>query len=259
MVWVLLLCLFSPLYIVGKTSYTEEDISKQSITGGAMQDFVGQISKNALFQGIEPQEMGALMSCLRPVRRSYQKNEVIWQEGDVVHTVGLVVQGKVLILRDDFWGNRSILGEAATGGLFGESYACAPGHPVTVSVLAAEDTVIVFLEIAQAMAVCGHACTFHLRLIQNLMQILAQKNLMLSRKIDHISRRSIREKLLAYLSYHAQEQGSSTFDIPFNRQELADYLSVDRSALSQELGRMKRDGLVEFTRSHFTLLSGEMD
>ncbi|MBS5145044.1 MAG: Crp/Fnr family transcriptional regulator [Butyricicoccus pullicaecorum] len=221
-----------------------------------MQDFL--LGKNALFRGIEPQEMEALMHCLRPLQRSYQKNEVIWQEGDRVHTVGMVARGKVLILRDDFWGNRSILGEAAAGDIFGESYACAPGQPVAVSVLAAEDTTVVFLEIAQAMAVCGQACTFHLRLIQNLMQILAQKNLMLSRKIDHISRRTTREKLLAYLSYHAQVQGSSTFDIPFNRQELADYLSVDRSALSQELGKMKRDGLVDFSRSHFTLLSGDI-
>lgn len=223
-----------------------------------MQDLVERICKNALFEGMELQEIETLVGCLRPVQRTYQKNEVIWQEGDHVHTVGLVVEGKVLILRDDFWGNRSILGEAAAGGLFGESYACAPGQPVTVSVLAAEDCTVVFLEIAQALAVCGQACSFHLRMIQNLMQILAQKNLMLSRKIDHISRRSTREKLLAFLSYHAQEQGSATFDIPFNRQELADYLSVDRSALSQELGRMKRDGLVEFTRSHFTLLSSEI-
>ncbi len=223
-----------------------------------MQDLVERICKNALFEGMELQEIETLVGCLRPVQRTYRKNEVIWQEGDHVHTVGLVVEGKVLILRDDFWGNRSILGEAAAGGLFGESYACAPGQPVTVSVLAAEDCTVVFLEIAQALAVCGQACSFHLRMIQNLMQILAQKNLMLSRKIDHISRRSTREKLLAFLSYHAQEQGSATFDIPFNRQELADYLSVDRSALSQELGRMKRDGLVEFTRSHFTLLSSEI-
>ncbi len=223
-----------------------------------MQDLVDRIHGNALFEGMEPQEIETLVSCLRPVQRTYHKNEVIWQEGDRVHTVGLVVQGKVLILRDDFWGNRSILGEAAADGLFGESYACAPGQPITVGVLAAEDCTIVFLEIAQALAVCGQVCSFHLRLIQNLMQILAQKNLMLSRKIDHISRRSTREKLLAFLSYHAQEQGSATFDIPFNRQELADYLSVDRSALSQELGRMKRDGLVDFTRSHFTLLSGDI-
>ncbi len=223
-----------------------------------MQDLVERICGNALFEGIEAQEIETLVGCLRPVQRTYQKNEVIWQEGDRVHTVGLVIEGKVLILRDDFWGNRSILGEAAAGSLFGESYACAPGQPVTVSVLAAEDCTVVFLEIAQALAVCSQACSFHLRMIQNLMQILAQKNLMLSRKIDHISRRTTREKLLAFLSYHAQEQGSATFDIPFNRQELADYLSVDRSALSQELGRMKRDGLVDFTRSHFTLLSGEL-
>lgn len=220
-----------------------------------MEQVISQLQNSAIFSGITRQEISALLGSLRPVARSYDKNEIIWQEGESAHTVGLVLRGKVLVLRDDFWGNRSILGEAAAGDLFGEAYACAESQNLTVSVLAAEPCEVLFVEIAHTLKMCNHACSFHLRLIQNLMQILAGKNLMLARKIDHLSRRTTREKLLAYLSWQAQVHGSSTFDIPFNRQQLADYLSVDRSALSQELSRMKRAGLVDFTRSHFTLLS----
>ena len=151
--------------------------------------------------------------------------------------------------------HRSILGESAAGDLFGESYACAPGAPLTVSVIAAEDCEVLFINIAQALTMCTHVCAFHVRLVNNLMHILAGKNLMLSRKIDHLSRRTTREKLLAYLSDQAEAQGGSSFDIPFNRQELADYLSVDRSALSQVLSCMKREGLLDFQRSHFTLFT----
>ncbi|MFR4972893.1 MAG: NADH-ubiquinone oxidoreductase-F iron-sulfur binding region domain-containing protein, partial [Butyricicoccus pullicaecorum] len=136
------------------------------------------------------------------------------------------------------------MGESAEGDLFGESYACAPGAPLTVSVIAAEDCEVLFINIAQALTMCTHVCAFHVRLVNNLMHILAGKNLMLSRKIDHLSRRTTREKLLAYLSDQAEAQGSSSFDIPFNRQELADFLSVDRSALSRVLSCMKREGLL---------------
>lgn len=220
-----------------------------------MKEVISQLQNSAVFSGIPPQEISALLGCLRPVLRRYEKNEIIWQEGEPAHTVGLILRGKVMILRDDFWGNRSILGEAAAGDLFGEAYACATAHTLTVSVLAAEPCEVLFVEIAHTLETCSHVCSFHLRLIQNLIHILASKNLMLARKIDHLSRRTTREKLLAYLSWQAQLHQTATFDIPFNRQQLADYLSVDRSALSQELGRMKRDGLVDFTRSHFTLLS----
>lgn len=220
-----------------------------------MGDMIERLQHCALFAGITQQEIEALLGCLRPVRRTYPKDAVIWHEGERVQSVGLVLSGRAVILRDDFWGNRSILGESAAGDLFGESYACAPGVPLTVSVIAAEDCEVLFINIAQALTMCTHVCAFHVRLVNNLMHILAGKNLMLSRKIDHLSRRSTREKLLAYLSDQAEAQGSSSFDIPFNRQELADYLSVDRSALSQVLSCMKREGLLDFQRSHFTLFT----
>lgn len=216
---------------------------------------IERLQRCALFAGMNPQEIETLLTCLRPMRRTYPKDAVIWQEGEHVQNVGLVLRGRVVILRDDFWGNRSILGESTTGDLFGESYACASGAPLMVSVIAAEECEILFVGIAQAMSMCTQTCSFHLRLIQNIIGILAGKNLMLSRKIDHLSRRSTREKLLAYLSDQAEAQGSSSFQIPFNRQELADYLSVDRSALSQVLGCMKREGLLDFQRSHFTLFT----
>lgn len=224
--------------------------------GDDMEEIIAKVSRSRLFDGISPEEIKTLLTCISPVRRRYAKQEMIWQEGIQIQTVGLVMCGKVLMLRDDFWGNRSILGEALPGELFGESFACLPEQSAMVSVLAAEESEILFMEMHHIITICPQACTFHNRLIQNLMYILAEKNIMLSRKIDHLSRRTMREKLLAYLSYQAQVQGTSTFEIPFNRQQLADYLSVDRSALSQELGRMKRDGLIDFMRSKFTLYDG---
>lgn len=220
-----------------------------------MTEMAARLTRNALFAGITPQEIDVLLGCLHPVHRTYRKDDVIWQEGARVHTVGLVLRGRAVILRDDFWGNRSILEEAGTGGLFGEAYACTPGLPLAVSVVAAEECEVLFVEIADALTVCGQACGFHNRLVHNLMHILAEKNLVLSRKIDYLSRRSIREKLLAYLSDQAELHGSPVFDIPFNRQQLADYLAVDRSALSQVLSGMKQEGLLDFRRSRFTLFT----
>lgn len=218
-----------------------------------MQDIVAELQRNELFRGISAEDIRTLLDCLHPVRHTYDKDTLIWREGEQTRAAGLVLRGKVLILRDDFWGNRNILGEAGAGDLFGEAYACTPDARLTVSVLAAAACEVLFVEIPQILTACSRVCAFHTRLIQNLMQVLAGKNLMLSRKIDHISRRTTREKLLAYLSDQAEVHGTAAFEIPFNRQQLADYLSVDRSALSQELGKMKRDGLLDCTRSRFTL------
>lgn len=218
-----------------------------------MRELAQRVSQSRLFAGMSLSDIESLFHCLSPVVRQYTRQQMIWQEGDHVYTVGLVISGKVLIVRDDFWGNRSILGEAKNGELFGESYACLSEPAITVSVIAEEDSQIAFLQMNRVLTLCGQTCAFHTRLIHNLMYIFAQKNVMLSRKIDHLSRRTMREKLLAYLSYQAQVCGTSTFEIPFNRQQLADYLSVDRSALSQELSRMRRDGLIDFRRSQFTL------
>ena len=159
--------------------------------------------------------------------------------GETTAAVGLVLSGSVHIIQEDFWGERQILNDCGEGQLFGESYACIQSEPLMVSVIAAEKSEVLFLDINKVMTVCSSACTFHSRLIRNLLSIIAGKNLMLTRKIDHMGRKTIREKVLAYLSFHATKQGSRTFEIPFNRQQLADYLSVDRSALSAELSKMQ--------------------
>lgn len=215
-------------------------------------DFV-QISKTVLFQGTRPEDAEAMLKCLEAREKQFQKDETIYYVGDRVSELGLVLSGSVLIENDDLWGNRSILDRIGPGQIFAETYACVPGEKLLVTVTAAEKTEVLFLNVGKILRVCTNACSFHARLIRNLLTLSAQKNLNLSRRIFHTSAKSIRGRLLSYLSWQAVKQGSREFDIPFNRQQLADYLGVDRSAMSAELGKMKREGLIQVDRSYFRM------
>lgn len=211
------------------------------------------ISESPLFRGISPDDTEHVLGCLSAVERHYKKGDVIFRSGEHAKYMGLVVNGRVEIVHDDFWGNRQVLGNAGAGELFGESYACMPDEVFMVTALAAEDCELLFLEIGKILTVCSPACEFHSHMIHNLLYILAEKNLRLTRKIDHMGKRTIREKVMAYLSFQAEQQKSRTFSIPFNRQQLADYLAVDRSALSAELSRMQKDGILRFEKNCFTI------
>jgi len=215
------------------------------------------LSQTILFRGAAPDEVRAMLDCLRAETKQFQRGSVIYHAGGVVTSVGLVLSGSVSIENDDIWGNRSILDRVRPGQVFAETYACVPGAPLMISVVAAEPAEILFLDIGRVLHVCSNACGFHNKLIRNLLSIASQKNLNLSRRIFHTSAKSIRGRLLSYLSFQAVQQGSREFEIPFNRQQLADYLSVDRSALSNELSKMQRDGLLQVERSHFTLIGIE--
>lgn len=219
-----------------------------------MKKYLMQIKKSRLFAGIDEQELEAMLGCLSATVRNFKKGDYIIRSGDSITWVGLVVAGSVHIQREDFWGNRTILSEIPESGLFGESYACAPGQPAPVNAVAAQNSTIMFLDVRRIITVCPSACAFHARLIQNLISVLAFKNIMLTGKIEHISQRSIREKLLSYLSEQAQAAGGPSFDIPFNRQQLADYLCVDRSAMSNTLGQLRDEGVLTFNKAHFELL-----
>ncbi|WMJ85022.1 Crp/Fnr family transcriptional regulator [Oscillospiraceae bacterium LTW-04] len=219
-----------------------------------MKKYLMQIKKSRLFAGIDLQELEAMLSCLSATVRNFKKGDYIIRSGDSVSSVALVASGSVHIQREDFWGNRTILSEIAESGLFGESYACAPGKPTPINAVAAQNCTIIFLDVRRIITTCSSVCAFHARLIQNLITVLAFKNIMLTDKIEHISQRSTREKLLSYLSEQAQAAGSSSFDIPFNRQQLADYLCVDRSAMSNALGQLRDEGVLNFNKSHFELL-----
>ena len=196
------------------------------------------LSRTALFQGSEPEQVKEMMKCFYARERHYRKGEIVLYMGDLVKDLGLVLSGGVTIERDDLLGNRSIFGHA-------------------VNVVADEDTDILFLDIGRVLTTCRSTCTHHSMLIQNLLLASARKNLGLSERIMHTSPKSIRGRLISFFSAQAARQGSRSFSIPFNRQQLADYLEVDRSALSAELGKMKKEGLLDFWKNQFVLKTKE--
>ena len=211
---------------------------------------------NPLFAGITPEASAAMLDCLGAQRRGFAKGARMLSAGDRTAALGLVLSGSAIIQSDDFWGNTAILDRVHAGQIFAETYACT-GEPLLVDVIAAEACQVLWLDVGRILHTCSNTCAHHNRLIRNLLTLSAQKNLNLSRKIFHTSSKTIRGRLLSYLSYQARRSGSRTFTIPFDRQQLADYLNVDRSALSAELGKMQKEGLLQTQRSRFTLLCGE--
>lgn len=199
-----------------------------------------------------------MLSCLEAEFRNFSRGETIFSIGALTNSLGLVLSGSVLIEQPDFWGNENLISRAQAGQVFAETYACVPDCRMMVHVRAMEDSRILFLNVRQILHTCPSSCAFHSRLIENLLSVLAFKNLNLTRKISHTTPKSIRGRLLSYLSFQAMQQGSRHFSIPFSRQQLADYLCVDRSALSNELSKMRRDGLLTYEKNSFSLNEGTL-
>lgn len=206
----------------------------------------------AFFQGISEEEKRALLKCLSPVEKQYQKEEILFSPGALLPGVGYLTEGSVLLQKEDYWGNRRILARLFPGDIFGESYVCL-ALPLDLSVQAADACRVLFMDIQKLLTVCSSACPFHNRLVKNLMNILAEKNRRLTQKLDCTAPRKIRDRLAAYFSQRVQETGSDTFEIPFTRQQLADYLYVDRSAMTTELYKMMEEGLLTFHKNRFTM------
>ena len=213
-----------------------------------------RIEKSLLFHGISRKDIRALLKCLMAEKRTYGKNEEVLTAGETADSIGFVLDGTVSVEKDDYWGNRNIMAVIRQGETYAESYACVPDAVLGVTVRSAAQTVILEMKVSRVLTTCTSACAFHTRMIHNLLSLVASRNLYMSDKITFLSQRTTREKLLSYLSAESQRAGSGTFDIPFNRQQLADYLSVDRSAMSNELCRLRDEGILKFDKSHFTLL-----
>ena len=211
------------------------------------------LAKTMLFQGIVEGEIRAMMACLGARELRFEKGERILRMGDFAKEIGLVLSGSVRIESVDAWGTTTVMSHKPAGRVFAEAYACAPDKPLMVDVVAAENCTVLMIEMARIVKTCPSTCTHHARMLQNLLSILAHNNLDLSSRALVTSPKTIRGKLLAYLSMKSHEAGAQTFDIPFNRQQLADYLGVDRSALSSELGKMQREGIVAAERNRFTV------
>ena len=203
------------------------------------------LSNTQLFRGIEEQEIPSLFQCLGASKSEYKKGEVILAEGTVTQNVGIILSGQAIISHNDVWGNTSILGNAAPS---------IPGQPLLITVSAAEDTTVMFLNVGRILSVCTSACPFHTKLVHNLLTVCARKSLQLSQKILHTGSKTIRGRLMSYFSECARTAGSSLFTVPYNRQQLADYLNVERSALCNELSKMQKDGLIRYQRNQFQLL-----
>lgn len=212
------------------------------------------LASTPLFAGVAEGDIEKMLKCLSIHRRRYEKDAYIASDDQPAEEIGVVLRGGVHLIKEDYWGNRAIITHIAAGGVFGEACSCAGVQAMPVSVVAAERSDILFLNYRKVTTTCSNACPFHAALIRNLLGLVAGKNLMLTNKISHLVKRTTREKLLSFFSEQAELAGSSAFTIPYDRQELADYLSVDRSAMSTALGKLRDEGLLEFRRNWFHLL-----
>lgn len=206
-----------------------------------------------LFNGIDDKEKETLLKCLEAQRKTYEKDEIIMEDNMKRGNIGIVVSGNIIIYNEDFWGNRNIMAKCTQGDMFGEAFAGA-GEPLQMSICTTERTEILFIQYEKIIRPCESACEFHNQMIVNLLEIISTKNIYLTRKIKCLSKRSIREKLLSFLSEQAQMNNSNAFEIKFDRQELADYLSVDRSAMSKELSKLKNEHILNYRKNWFQLL-----
>ncbi|MBE7041146.1 MAG: Crp/Fnr family transcriptional regulator [Ruminococcaceae bacterium] len=224
-----------------------------------MKKFIPPLLQNSLFAGTSEEELLSMLSCLKARVERFSKGAYIFRTGERVGALSILISGKLHIQKDDYWGNRSIINVVLPGELFGEAYAHPKSGAILQDVVAVEESQVIFLDIGCVLTVCQNGCQFHNRLVNNLFYILSEKNKYLVQKLGHMSKRTTREKLLSYLSEQSKKQGSPNITIPFNRQQLADFLSVDRSAMSNELCKMRDEGLLCFEKNRFELLSGHND
>ena len=219
-----------------------------------MERYIHILKHTQLFAGIGEPEISAMLNCLQANLRTYQKGDYVFREGERLDKITVLVEGKLLIQKDDFWGNRSIVNVIRIGEMFGEAYIAPESGSILNDVIAEENSAVIFFDVHRILTTCPSACRFHSMIIENLFFAISEKNRKLVQKIGHISKRTTRAKLLSYLSEESKHHNSNHFTIPFNRQQLADFLSVDRSAMSNELSKMRDEGLILFDKNEFTLL-----
>ena len=222
-----------------------------------MREYFGALARCPLFSGVTEAEMAAMLDCMGAKVISVEKGEAIFRADAPADLVGILLSGAARVQRDDFYGNRAIQAALGPGDLFGEVFACAGVERLPVSVEAVQPGRVMLIRLRGIVETCSSACRFHNRVVLNLLRIMAERNLQLSQKLQITARRTTREKLMAYLLTQAKAAGSAEFTIPFDRQGLSDYLGVDRSALSAEIGKLRREGVLESERSTFRLLRME--
>lgn len=211
------------------------------------------LKRTKLFSGVSGEDIATVLHCLNASEKSYGKKEYVLRQGEYIHDLLVLMEGRLLIQKEDYWGNLALLNEIRPGEMFGEAYIAPDSGPLLNDIIAAEDSTVFLFDMDRVLSVCPSACPFHTRLVKNLFYAISEKNRSLVQKLGHMSQRTTREKLLSYLSDEAKRQKDSSFTISFNRQQLADFLSVDRSAMSNELCKMREEGILDFYKNEFTL------
>lgn len=224
-----------------------------------MDRFIPVMLECPLFEGMSREDIAGILTCMKAKTLMVRRGGAILSVGEPATRLGVVLSGAAQVMRMDYGGNRHIMAHLQAGELFAEAFACAGTKVMPVDVIAAEDTHVLLIDAFRVTQTCAGACGFHQRMIYNLMQILARKSLMYNQKLDIFSRRTTREKLLTYLTQQARAAGSRRFTVPFDRQALADYLAVDRSGLSAEISKLRREGVLRSEKSRFELLSGAFE
>ena len=219
-----------------------------------LKKYLETLKKCPLFDQIADNDLLRMLSCLGARVVAFDKKYTILLEGSPAHHIGIVLSGAAQVVQLDYDGNRSILTELAPSELFGEAFACAQVRAIPVSIIASEACEVMLIDCGHILHTCSNSCGFHQQLIYNLMKDLATKTLQFHQRMEVTSKRTTREKLLTYLSMQSKKVGSRRFEIPFDRQELADYLEVDRSGLSAEIRKLRREGILESNKRLFELL-----
>jgi CRP-like cAMP-binding protein len=218
-----------------------------------MEQYLFILRNSPFFQGMTEEEILSVLHCVSASVLHKKKDEYILRVGDSTESMGLVLRGSVLVLQEDLWGHRNIIHRIGPGEYFAEPFAATAGSVLNVSVVADEDTEFMLLNMERFLKTCPHACAHHSRMVRNLVSVMARRVLDLNEKLTHMAKRSTREKLLSYLSAESMRQGKLAFTIPYDRQQLADYLSVERAAMSVELGKLQKEGLLKTNRNYFEL------
>ncbi len=218
-----------------------------------MEEALSCIGRMPIFNGIEEEELYTLIKCCDGQMAVFEKDQWIFRAGEELGYIMVVLKGRLAVIREDFWHQQRETDHILPGEIFGENYASAGNRTLPVDIKAAEKSEVLFLDYERSLTFCTMSCPFHSMMVHNLIKLMSAGKENIEEKLEHISQKTTRDKLRSYLSRRALQEGSNSFDIPYNRQELADYLGVDRSAMSSELGKMKNEGILEFKKNHFIL------
>ena len=221
-----------------------------------METSLSTLLGSALFGNIAEESLDKLFSCISAIEQDFERDTFVFHAGEDINFVYYILSGSMHIIDEDFWGNRSIIETMQKDTLFGEAYVFSSMENYLVSVIAAENSTVLEINPSKLFEICANGCACHTQLVRNTLHIVSEKVVRLTEKLGHVVRRTTREKLLSYLSAQAHREKHSSFYIPYSRQQLADYLCVDRSALSHELSRMKKQGILRYHKNYFELLGG---